>query len=191
MDVSQFSFIRLSVDYKIKPFNCNDDDLNDFLLNDSINYLKNLLAVSYLIENAEKTIAFFSVINDKISIEDAPSKTFWKKTINYSVPHPKSHPSYPAVKIGRLGVDKSFQSQGLGTMIVDYIKQLFITNNRTGCKFITVDAYDKEKTLNFYERNGFKYLLKSDEDNKERKLTPHNTKLMYYDLYNLFVEKSN
>ena len=26
-------------------------------------------------------------------------------------------------------------------MIIDYTKGTFITNNKTGCKFITVDAY--------------------------------------------------
>jgi len=179
MDLNQFSFVRLTLDHKIKYFDCNDNDLNDFLLNDSINYTKNLLTVTYLIENGNQTVAFFSVLNDKISIDDAPSKNFWRSKISSLVPHPKRFPSYPAVKIARLGVDKSFQSHGLGTTILDYIKMLFINNNRTGCKFITVDAYNNEKTLNFYLKNGFNFLLKKDEKN-DYKL--NRTKLMYFDL---------
>ena len=28
---------------------------------------------------------------------------------------------------------------------------------KTGCRFIVVDAYNKENVLHFYEKNGFKF----------------------------------
>ena len=37
----------------------------------------------------------------------------------------------------------------------------------TGCRFLVVDAYNKEKTLKFYERNKFKFLY-ADESTEKR-----------------------
>jgi hypothetical protein len=55
------------------------------------------------------------------------------------------------------------------------LKDLFVTNNRTGCRFITVDAY--KDSLKFYEKNGFKYLTTTDIN--------ADTRLMFFDLKQL------
>ncbi|MDX2190522.1 MAG: GNAT family N-acetyltransferase [Bacteroidota bacterium] len=165
---------RLTADYAIKSFDCDDTDLNDFLKNDAIQYQQQLLAVTYLLESQNETIAFFSVFNDKISIEDVDTKSKWKSILRLT-PHQKRLKSFPAMKIGRLAVNKDYKNRNYGTSIIDYVKELFITNNRTGCKFITVDAY--RKSLVFYEKNGFKYLTNTDSES--------DTRLMYYDLVSL------
>lgn len=170
MDLSSFSLIRLSDNHEIKSFDCADNDLNDFFINTSKNYQKELLAVTYVLESPDETVAFFSLLNDKISIKDT-SNNLWNR-LRRKLPNSKRSPSYPAVKIGRLGVNCNFKNKGIGSGILDYLKVLFITNNRTGCKFITVDAY--RQSLNFYEKNGFDYLTESDKD--------ADTRLMYYDL---------
>jgi hypothetical protein len=40
---------------------------------------------------------------------------------------------------------------------MDFIKVLFRTNNRTGCRFLIVDALNRPETLHYYEKNGFRY----------------------------------
>ncbi len=72
---------------------------------------------------------------------------------------------YPAAKIGRLAVDKDFQDQGIGTFLIKSLVQSFIRKNKTGCQFITVDAINDntQRTIKFYENNGFKYLTMNDE----------------------------
>ena len=57
---------RLTLDSSLKPFDCNDSDLNDFFHNDALDYLQQLLAVTYVLENKKETIAYFSILNDKI-----------------------------------------------------------------------------------------------------------------------------
>jgi predicted GNAT family N-acyltransferase len=166
--------IRLELSQTLKPFDCDDSDLNSFFFDDCINYQKKLLAVTYIIEGDDSTVAFFSIFNDKISYKDVaknPDASLWAKIKN-TMPTGKQLGSYPAMKIGRLAVDKNHKGQQIGTIIIDYLKNLFITNNRTGCKFITVDAYSD--SLGFYEKNGFVYLTEKD---KER-----DTRAMYYDL---------
>jgi GNAT superfamily N-acetyltransferase len=167
--------IRLSLDSEIKSFDCGDSDLNEFLLNDSKKFISNLLAVTYAIEDDDNTIAFFSLLNDKISIVDTESKSQWRKLVKDKLPFGKRFNSYPAMKIGRLGVSELYKNQGWGTDILNYLKDLFVTNNRTGCRFITVDAY--KDSLKFYEKNGFKYLTTTDIN--------ADTRLMFFDLKQL------
>lgn len=82
------------------------------------------------------------------------------------------------MKIGRLGINSNYQKQGFGQIIIDILKKSFIHDNRTGCKYITVDAY--RSAIPFYERNGFKYLSEADKDSE--------TRLMYFDLIQLVEE---
>lgn len=173
MDISSLSLIRLVPDYTIKSFDCDDKDLNEFLLNDARVHLKELLSVTYLIEDeiANKTIAFFSIFNDKITIDDVGNNNKWNR-LRRLLPQRKRFRSYPAMKIGRLGVHKDYKKCGYGRAILDYLKVLFITDNRTGCKFITVDAYNE--SLAFYEKNGFDYLTEND--------IGKDTRLMFFDL---------
>lgn len=172
MDLVDFQLIRLTSDHQLKPFDCTDIDLNDFFHNEAKQYQEKLLAVTYLIENETETVAFFSLMNDKISLEDFESKTQFLKRVRNKLPIRKRHKSYPAMKIGRLGVSASFQNKGIGRMVVDYLKHLFIVNNRTGCKFVTVDAY--KESLAFYEKNDFEYLTSKDKN--------ADTRLMFFDL---------
>lgn len=162
-------------DTVILPFDCGDTDLNGFLFDDAKNYSKDLIAVTYIIQNEEKTLAYFNYLNDKISHTDLDGNLAkFIERIGVMLPKEKGeHKSYPAVKIGRLAVDLDCQKGGgYGKMIINYTKGNFTKNNKTGCKFITVDAY--RKSLQFYEKMGFKYL--SSKDKKS------DTRLMYYNL---------
>lgn len=151
-----------------EAFDCGDADLNGFLRDDAVPHQQQLLAVTYLIRYGSDIVAYFSVLNDKIASEEFPSKSKLR-ILPFSK---RRYKSYPAVKLGRLAVTTRFQNQDLGTQLLDYIKIWFINRNKTGCRFITVDAYDR--AVKFYERNGFISLSGQPEDN--------HTKLMYFDL---------
>jgi len=80
--------------------------------------------------------------------------------------------SYPAVKIGRLGTSLVYAGQGIGAEIISFIKLLFAQSNKTGCRFITVDAH--HNAVGFYEKCGFSYFTENDAQD--------DTRLMYFDL---------
>lgn len=174
--ISNIRIIRLSADYVFKSFNCGNQDLNDFLLQDSKNYLKRLLSVTYILETDNDIVAYFSVSNDKISIPESDKAT-WRK-IKKSFPHSKHRTDYPAVKIGRLGVSLKYQHLKLGSNILDFVKDMFITNNRTGCSFVTVDAL--RSAIPFYQKNNFLFLDKSEAEDLTK-----DTCLLYYNLSEL------
>jgi len=154
------------------PFDCDDSDLNEFFTKDSVVSGKELLSVTYILEQNNKTIAFFSVSNDSIKKENVPSSRF--KKIIKSIPHEKRYSSLPAVKVGRFATCKGLQRQGIGTALLDFIKVWFTQGNKTGCRFIIVDAYNKSHTIMFYQKNGFEFLIEEDSGDK--------TRLMFFDL---------
>lgn len=155
--------VRLTPDYRFGSFDCGEPDLNEFLLIDAKEYASRLLAVSYLIEADDGIAAFFSLSNDRISLSESDKAT-WRR-IKDTFPHRKHRSDYPAVKIGRLGVDRRYRGLRLGTSVLDLVKKTFVTNNRTGCCFVTVDALPS--AFDFYKRNGFHLLRKSDKNNSE------------------------
>jgi len=175
LESKDISLIRLEPTTNILPFDCGDLDLNNFLTDDAKNYSKALLAVTYLIQDTNNTIAYFNYLNDKISYKDLDGNLEkFAERVGTLLPNEKSEfKSYPAVKIGRLAVHVNYQNgKGFGKMIINFTKGLFTNNNKTGCKFITVDAY--KNSLKFYEKMGFKYL--SSKDKKS------DTRLMYFNL---------
>ncbi len=93
-----------------------------------------------------------------------------KNRLQRGVPNAKRGINFPAVLIGRLGVATEFQGCGMniGTQILDFIKDWFrSSNNKTGCRFIVVDAYNNPATLGFYEKNGFRPLYKTEEEERD------------------------
>ena len=165
---------KLSSKDIIGSFNCGDEDLNDFILNEAQLYGKARLAVSYVIENrvTKQVVGFFSLANDRVSLSDFENKTEFNRFRKKRFVNDKRIKSYPAVKIGRLAIDLSAKGQSLGTFILDFIKSYFVYDNKAGCRFVTVDAY--LNALPFYIKNGFLPLSEEIED-------PH-TKLLFFDL---------
>lgn len=67
------------------------------------------------------------------------------------------------------------KGKNIGSFLLYFIKNFFIVNNKTGCRFITVDAY--LDAIPFYIKNGFVPLNEDDTDDR--------TRLLYFDLKDL------
>ena len=148
-------------------FDCSNDDLNEFFQKDALAHKQELLAETYYLSFKNIPIALASFANDKIELS-------FNKRKKILSPQKARYKSLPAVKIARLGVHKTLQKLGIGSQLINLCKKLFVVNNRTGCRFITVDAYNNEKVLGFYKKNGFDFLNDKDLNAK--------TRIMYCDL---------
>lgn len=171
---AKYRIRRLGKGETITTFNCGDEDLNDFILNESVHYQYARLAVTYVIEDKDSTevAGFFSLANDRISISDFESKSEFNRFRKKRFINEKRLKSYPAAKICRLGIALSAKGQSLGTFILDFVKSFFVFDNKTGCRFITVDAYTE--AVPFYLKNNF-LPLSNEAD------TDH-TALLFFDL---------
>lgn len=113
---------RMDETIKVCSFSCGEEysELNSFIVEDATFYQRELLAVTYLMEDLGELIAYFSLANDRIGIEDFDSTNLYNKFRRKSFVNAKRIKHYPAVKICRLGVCEEKQQSGIGTSILDF-----------------------------------------------------------------------
>ncbi len=138
------------------PPDAADRDLEEFLGNDAERHLVDRIAVTYVLAAStflETPLGFATLANDAIVIDR-------EKPLPEVAEYP--YAAFPAVKIGRFGVALPLQKHGLGGIFLAMLKKLMCESNRTGCRFITVDAWrDKKAGVDvtpFYGKNGFALL---------------------------------
>jgi len=95
--------IPLTPDYPLTAFDCGDEDLNKFLLDDAKPSQELRIANTFILEADDGRIAaYFCLLSDKVS-KDEVIGSRWKK-VRSRFPKGKQFRSYPSVKIGRLAV---------------------------------------------------------------------------------------
>lgn len=173
--LSDYSIRRLQQGERIGSFDCGDADLNDFIVNEAHLYRNELIAVSYVLEHkmTGEVVGYFSLANDRVSVTDFASNSAFNRFRRQRFVHEKRLRTYPAVKICRLGISQSMRRKSAGSFLLDFIKSYFLVDNKTGCRFVTVDAY--VEAIPFYERNNFQPLRNDDEEDSA-------TQLLFFDL---------
>jgi len=162
----------------LKNFDCGDDDLNEYFREDVIKYHSELLSQAYIIQRVtvgdDFPVALIDLCNDAVRHE------------KFKIEHPIDKTTvddktrvFPAVKITRFGVQKEFQGNNIGSHIVNMVRDMFLIDNRTGCRLVTVDAYNNPRALNFYQSNGFDFFTGKDKE--------QSTRSMFFDLKRLRI----
>jgi hypothetical protein len=156
-------------------FDCGDHDLNEYFQKDSINYQQELLTQSYCLQRSDlpnTALVLLDFCNDNVHIDQ------YKNVIDIDDSKRKRH--LPAVKLTRIGVQKRWQGMNIGTHALNMAKRMFLIDNRTGCRFLTVDAYNQTRVIEFYKQNDFDvFPVKIKPDAK--------TVPMYFDLKRLIA----
>ncbi|MCL2260911.1 MAG: GNAT family N-acetyltransferase [Fibromonadales bacterium] len=198
IDISKCIFKKLTQELvqEASPFDCGKSDLNEFFENDAFNFELQLFGKTYCFlsnSNEKEIISIFTISNDSVKVRTLPEES--KRQLRRNIPEQKQRlRNYPAVLIGRLGVNRKYTNSGIGSQILDFLKSWFREeNNKTGCRFLIVDAYNSEQVISFYGKNGFSFLF--DNEKIEAKflgisLKPSEslrTRIMFYDLIEIFV----
>ena len=95
---------------------------------------------------------------------------------------------YPAVLIGRLGVNREFANNGIRTELMNFIKSwVTLPEYVTACRYLAVDALNNQQALAYYEKNGFHTFFKTEEQEAEhtKMKMPLKTRYLYFDLINI------
>ena len=169
-----------------KPFSCGYDDLDEYFLKDSPLWADQMYGKTYcfVLKDDPQTIVYaFSLSNETIRVDLLPNSQ--KKRFLKEIPKEKRMRRYPAVLIGRLGVDIQFANNGIGTELMQILKFWFVEpDNKAAVRYLAVDALNNSRTLNYYEKNGFAYLFKDEEQEavSSRMKQPLKTRYMYFDL---------
>ena len=190
---------------KCKDYTCKkDSEIEEFFKSEYKDYNRQLLGKSYCFltrEDVPRLACAFSLANSSVRVDRLSNKK--RNKINRGIPNAKRRSQYPVMD--------DFRGLDLGTKVMDFIKSWFIDpHNKTGCRYIIVDAVNQENVLKFYEDNGFKFIFASDEEEMNymsginhgiwtkilnwlglKKADPiyRKTRLMYFDLIVLFSKK--
>ncbi|MBI2656275.1 GNAT family N-acetyltransferase [Candidatus Woesearchaeota archaeon] len=147
---------KLEDKHDLGDFKSYEKELVNFLVEDALNNQKQKLSVTFLWFYEKNLVGYLTLLNDKINLEGNLKEFFREKDIHYK--------SLPALKIGRLCVNDDFLRKGIGRLMVLFAIQQAneISENKSGCRFITLDAKRNEKreldSIHFYKKLGFKML---------------------------------
>ncbi len=170
-----FVLEKIDTSKQVVKFDCGDPDLNDYFNNDSADYKKELLTQTYALYRQGDEDRYIWALVDFCN--DALSRKVMERKEQRRIPFTKrGYRTFPAIKITRLGVDITAHGMNVGSQLLTLIKEFFTTDNRSGCRFITVDAY--REAVAFYEKNGF-VVAKTIEDEEDRRAS---TVAMFFDL---------
>lgn len=135
--------VRLSAETDLSGFDCGDEDLNDFLVEDAKGFLDKRIATSFILEDDGRIVAYFCLLNDKISRQEVTNSQ-WKKIKD----------SFPDRK--RFGSD-----------LLNILKGMLNDNpGYSAFRYITVDAY--LSAVGFYQKNGFSLLTEKTANDHTR-----------------------
>lgn len=133
----------------LSSFNCDSEELNDFLKTNALVDQNNLVNRTRLCFYNGSLAGFYSLAADTIET---------KNVIDGIESYP--YRKYPAVKIARLAVDSRFERCGIGTFLMKIIlAQMVSLCDSIGCRYLLVDS--KLESTGFYEKLEFKVAEKN------------------------------
>ena len=185
---NNYRFETLTKNHDLSNFECECDDLNEFLKNDALKQQEEKLNLTKLITCDGAIIGFVSLLTDSMKLKllrDKVEKEKIKGKLNVSENNP-----ILAIKIGRFAIDRKYAWYGLGSKILRNILYNLheIAENNVGLRFVVVEGY--ASAYNFYVTNNKFKNLKKDEKNIDKielikKQDPTRTFYLYYDLKDL------
>jgi len=134
--------------FDIGAFDCDDDDLNEFIRVDCIKFKAINLSHTKIALYHGRVAGYVALLADSITLEESERQWLIHKNVTVH--------QVPALKVGRLGIHRDLQRQGMGSSLMKYAAGVAFRLNSevgVGCRFITLDAYPK--SVDFYLRIGF------------------------------------
>jgi len=108
------------------------------------NQFRHYLGTSYVAMLKKQVTGFITISSGELTSESA-SRSLQKKLPAYPI---------PILRISRLAVDKRFQNQGIGKLLLRSMFELAVNiREQIGCVGIVIDA--KQESISFYTKLGF------------------------------------
>lgn len=140
----------------INHFETDETELKKFLIEDALNNQDLAISNTYLwFYNPKNELAgYMTLLSDAIRVHGTSlGQSFLDKGVAYK--------TLPALKIGRICVDKKYLRKGIGTQMVAFAaRTLLEINERIGCRYVVADA--KQDAKHFYNKLNF-LILKDRE----------------------------
>jgi ribosomal protein S18 acetylase RimI-like enzyme len=145
MSRAPFSLALLDATHDRTTFRSDSESLNRYLREQVTQDIRRRVAACFVAITDEQRIAgYYTLASASILLADLPT-SMSKKLPRY--------PTVPAVRMGRLAIDRAFKGQGLGgALLADALDRA--ARSEIAAFALLVDAKDKVAT-NFYQHHGF------------------------------------
>ena len=135
---------KLQPEHDVSVFDCGELVLNDWLRRRALQNQQSGASSTYVVLDKIRVVAYYSLAAGSVARETAPGR------VRRNVPDP-----VPVVVVGRLAVDRGFQSQGLGRALLrDAVLRILQAADIIGVRAILVHALS-DQAKHFYEDYGF------------------------------------
>lgn len=138
-------------------FDCGKDLLNNYLKYQAGQDIKRKLSACFVLADRETNIikGYYTLSGSSIPYSAFP------ETIRNKLP--KSYTSIPATLLGRLAIDKKFQGEGIGKiLLIDALKRSYEASKEIGSFAVIVDPMD-DSAERFYTKYDFINLPDSEK----------------------------
>ena len=139
----------LNPKHRKNEFSCGKEILNDYLYYQANQDIKRKLSACFVMTDKETDLikGYYTLANNSIPLSLVPADL--RKNL------PKSYISIPTTLLGRLAIDKRFQGQGVGKiLLIDALKRSYDIAKTIGSFAVVVDHLDIDAE-NFYIKYGF------------------------------------
>lgn len=134
--------------HKREDFDCGNEFLNNYLKAQVGQDIKRKLSVCFVLSINKTSIqGYYTLSNSSIPQNSFPEQIQRKL--------PKSYKSIPTTLLGRLAIDKKYQGQGVGKiLLIDALKRSYELSKEVGSFAVVVDPID-EVAEHFYKKFDF------------------------------------
>lgn len=145
MSAQPFRLVPLDAGHDRKRFDSGSTPLDRYLREQAAQDIRRRVAACFVAVTDEQRIAgYYTLASASVALSDLPEATA-KKLPRY--------PSVPAVRMGRLAVDRDFKGSGLGGSLLAEALQRS-AHSEIAAYALIVDAKD-ETAADFYQHHGF------------------------------------
>ena len=129
-------------------FDCGKELLTNYLKTQAGQDMKRKLSACFVLsKNGTEIQGYYTLSNNSISLSSFP--------VHLQKKLPKSYNSIPTTLLGRLAIDKKYQGQGIGKiLLIDALKRSYELSKEIGSFAVVVDPIDEEAE-NFYTKYDF------------------------------------
>ncbi len=145
MSAAKFRVVQLDATYDRTTFSSGSESLDHYFQQQVSQDVRRRVTACFVALTAEQRIAgYYTLASSSVLLNDLPASAS-KKLPRY--------PLVPAVRMGRLAVDKNFKGLGLGgALLADALNRA--AHSDIAAYAMVVDAMDK-KAAAFYQHHGF------------------------------------
>lgn len=147
VDLDQLTVRKLNERVNLSDFNCSIDDelgLNEFIHEEAMDYQRESLGVTHLFYYKDRLVGYATVAMGSIMV----------RYTRLSLPFFGVKKRYPALLLGRLGVDNSYRNRHIGMCIclwaIGLAREL---SKMIGCRFVVLMT--DQSRIDFYQKCGF------------------------------------